>query len=105
MRMLTWHTAKEVLRRWVHLYLQIRMVGQHPQSTHPCISNNQPKPQCPIYQQLTKDLILKFTCTFKNKTPPLFEHPKIYDHVTNLVEEVQAQFIWANPINLSYSLT
>jgi hypothetical protein len=40
----------------------------------------------------------------QNKTPPLFEHPKIYDHVTKLVEEVQAQFIWANPINLSYSL-
>jgi hypothetical protein len=38
----------------------------------------------------------------QNKTPPLFEHPKIYDHVTKLVEEVQAQFIWANPINLSY---
>jgi hypothetical protein len=38
----------------------------------------------------------------QNKTPPLFEQPKIYDHVTKLVEEVQAQFIWANPINLSY---
>jgi len=41
----------------------------------------------------------------QNKTPPLFKHPKIYDHVTKLVEEVQAQFIWANSINLSYSLT
>ncbi len=39
----------------------------------------------------------------QNKTPPLFKHPKIYGHVTKLVEEVQAQFIWANPINLSYS--
>ncbi len=65
--MLTWHTTKEVLKRWVHLYLRIRMVAQHPQPTHPCISNNQPNPQCPIYQQLTKDLILKFTCRFKRK--------------------------------------
>jgi hypothetical protein len=88
MGMLTSHMTKEVLKRWVHLYLRTRMVAQHPQSTNPCISNNQPKPQCPIYQQLTKDLILKFN-----------------DPVTKLVEEVQAQFIWANPINLSDSLT